>query len=47
LQKQNENIPCGTLAEQIELLPEGGDPSVPSPSAPQDREQAPTGAIEL
>jgi len=39
-----------THAEQIELLPEGGSTSAPSPSvpsAPQDREQAPTGAIEL
>ena len=39
-----------THAEQIELLPDGGGPSAPSPSPPsppQDREQAPTGAIEL
>ena len=36
-----------THAEQIELLPDGGSPPAPSPSVPQDREQAPTGAIEL
>ena len=39
-----------THAEQIELLPDGGSPPAPSepaPSAPQDREQQPTGAIEL
>ena len=39
-----------TYAEQIELLPDGGGSSAPSPSSPsppQDREQAPTGAIEL